>query len=193
MSGTAIKDDDPVIPGDYLCTGSELEAGPGTVLRGGNLYSTLAGKVRRSGASVSVQSSRGGMIVPRVGTVTVGRVDSVSERQAKLTLLSVNGRQLQVPFHGTIRREDVRAVERDSVDLFHSFRPGDIVRARVISLGESQSYILSTGEVELGVVLGKAEGGERLVPISWCEMQAVKTGSRERRKVAKVINTVSVQ
>lgn len=40
-----------------------------------------------------------------------------------------------------------------------SFRPGDIVMARVISLGDAQSYLLSTAENELGVVIATSEGG----------------------------------
>ncbi len=190
--GSIMKDGDPVMPGDYLCTGSKFKAGPGTVLRCGKLYSTLSGRVKLAPPSVSVQSSSGELSVPTVGSVVVGKVDSVSERQAKLTLLSVNGRRLQYELHGIVRREDVRAVERDSVEVFQSLRPGDVVRARVISLGESQAYVLSTGEVELGVVLGRGERGERLVPLSWCEMQGVRSGIRERRKVAKVISTVPI-
>ncbi len=192
MSSAAVKDGESVVPGDYLCAGEESRGGPGTVPRDGGLYATLAGRVRRDKTGVCVTGSRE-LCVPAVGSVVVGKVENVTERQAKLTLLSVNGRGLQCPLHGILRREDVRAVERDSVDLFHSVRPGDIVRARVISLGESQSYIVSMGEAELGVVLGWAENGERLVPASWCEMQTVRSGDTERRKVAKVVNAVPVQ
>lgn len=35
--------------------------------------------------------------------------------------------------------------------MYKSFRPGDIVRARVISLGDARQYYLSTAENELGV------------------------------------------
>ncbi|KDN36084.1 hypothetical protein K437DRAFT_276889 [Tilletiaria anomala UBC 951] len=55
-------------------------------------------------------------------------------------------------FQGVIRSQDVRATNKDSVRMNESFRPGDIVRAIVISLGDARSYYLSTASNELGVV-----------------------------------------
>lgn len=43
----------------------------------------------------------------------------------------------------------------DKVEVFKCFRPGDIVRARVISLGDARQYYLSTAENELGVSRGR--------------------------------------
>ena len=39
------------------------------------------------------------------------------------------------------------------------FRPGDIILAKVQSLGDTQSYILNTAENELGVIIAKSEAG----------------------------------
>ena len=85
--------------------------------------------------------------------------------------------------------------------MYNSFRPGDIVLAKVvgpcfmvidgqISLGDARSYLLSTAENELGVVSAVSVAGKRhsslqflhtgfpLVPISWCEMQCQQTGMK---------------
>lgn len=44
-------------------------------------------------------------------------------------------------------KEDIRATEKDKVEIYKSFRPGDIVLAKVISLGDAQSnYLLTTAE-----------------------------------------------
>uniref|UniRef100_A0A8C2PKG0 Exosome complex component CSL4 C-terminal domain-containing protein n=1 Tax=Capra hircus TaxID=9925 RepID=A0A8C2PKG0_CAPHI len=84
-------------------------------------------------------------------------------------------------------KEDVRATEKDKVEIYKSFRPGDIVLAKVISLGDAQSnYLLTTAENELGVVVAHSESGVQMVPISWCEMQCPKTHTKEFRKVARV-------
>ena len=45
------------------------------------------------------------------------------------------------------------------VELYSSFRPGDIVRAEVVSLGDARSYQLSTAKNELGVVFAKSLAG----------------------------------
>ncbi|CAI5482842.1 unnamed protein product [Closterium sp. Yama58-4] len=53
------------------------------------------------------------------------------------------------------RQQDVRATEIDKVDLLASFRPGDLIRAQVLSLGDSRAYFLSTAKNDLGVILAK--------------------------------------
>ncbi|PNI82148.1 EXOSC1 isoform 2, partial [Pan troglodytes] len=82
---------------------------------------------------------------------------------------------------------DVGAIVTCKVEIYKSFRPGDIVLAKVISLGDAQSnYLLTTAENELGVVVAHSESGIQMVPISWCEMQCPKTHTKEFRKVARV-------
>jgi len=44
------------------------------------------------------------------------------------------------------------------VKIYSSFRPGDIVRAEVISLGDQQAYYLSTAKNELGVLFATSQG-----------------------------------
>ncbi len=46
------------------------------------------------------------------------------------------------------------------VEMYSCFRPGDLVRAEVISLGDSRSYYLSTAKNDLGVVYAKSLNGE---------------------------------
>jgi exosome complex component CSL4 len=68
-------------------------------------------------------------------------------------------------------------------------RPGDVILARVIGLGDNQtSFYLSTAEDEFGVVFGTSDPGFKLVPVSWTHMQCSVTGDKELRKVAKVPN-----
>lgn len=196
------KQNDIVIPGDALGLASKYTPGQGTTVRRGNIYSTLVGKIKIETSSndikgqklptISVQSGRTAPGVPEIGSWTIGRVMNINERQAKVSMMSINGGILQQPLLGVIRREDVREMEKDSVEIFDSFRPGDMVRAHVISLGEGQMYVLSTAANELGVVMAHCGCGQPMVPVSWCEMQCRETGEREKRKVAKVIDAVSV-
>ena len=64
------------------------------------------------------------------------------------------------------RLQDVRATEADKVEIYASFRPGDLVRAEVVSLGDARSYFLSTARNELGVVYAKSVEGA--VPARHC-------------------------
>jgi exosome complex component CSL4 len=68
------------------------------------------------------------------------------------------------------------------------FRPGDVVRAEVLSLGDARSYYLSTAEPELGVVRARCVHSDQvMVPISWQELECPETHVVERRKVARVV------
>lgn len=71
--------------------------------------------------------------------------------------------------------------------MYKCYRPGDVVKAKVISLGDQRSYYLSTAENSLGVVLAKsrASGHNTMVPIDWERMMCPKTKVIEYRKVAK--------
>lgn len=193
-----VKDGDIVVPGDVLGLESRYKVGAGARVRGGKVYSSLVGKVsilasKDPKPSLSVLHSKGPGVknVPTIGVCAICRVINISERQAKVSMLTVEGEILVEPFQGVVRREDVRAMEKDSVEIFNSFRPRDLIRARVIAHGEGQAYVLSTAENELGVVAAVCdESGENMVPVSWCEMQCIKTGRREKRKVAKVKDAI---
>ncbi|XP_035400790.1 exosome complex component CSL4 isoform X1 [Cygnus atratus] len=180
------------VPGERLCSAAEAAAGSGTYTRHGSVFSALAGCLRRGGEDggvpvVSVLRDAEAQLLPDVGAVVTCKVCSINSRFAKVHILYVGSTPLKSTFRGTIRREDIRATEKDKVEVYKSFRPGDIVLAKVISLGDAQSnYLLSTAENELGVVVARSEAGVQMVPISWCEMQCPQTHTKEFRKVARV-------
>jgi len=71
--------------------------------------------------------------------------------------------------------------------MHESFRPGDIVRAKVVSMGTARSYELSTAENSLGVISALSDTAQApLVSISWDQMKCPVTHIIEKRKVAKL-------
>uniref|UniRef100_A0A8C0IUR8 Exosome component 1 n=1 Tax=Chelonoidis abingdonii TaxID=106734 RepID=A0A8C0IUR8_CHEAB len=158
-----------------LCSLEEGVAGSGTYTRHGYVCAALAGclaKTSEDGALpvVSVVRDAESQLLPDVGAIVTCKVCSINSRFAKVHILYIGSTPLKSTFRGTIRREDIRATEKDK-----------------ISLGDMQSnYVLSTAENELGVVVAHSEAGAQMVPISWCEMQCPRTHSKELRKVARV-------
>lgn len=65
------------------------------------------------------------------------------------------------------------------------FRLSDIVKARVLTVGDGAVYPLSTAENELGVIQATSEAGGAMLPVSWQEMVCPFTHRKEPRKVAK--------
>ncbi|OKL58119.1 hypothetical protein UA08_06579 [Talaromyces atroroseus] len=72
----------------------------------------------------------------------------------------------ELRFQALIRKEDVRAVEKDRVVLEEMFRVGDVVRGSVISLGDQSFYYLTTARNDLGVVMARSESGNMMFPES---------------------------
>eukprot|EP01133_Synstelium_polycarpum_P006383 gene6383-7397_t len=125
-------------------------------------------------------------VVPEIGSIVTVQVLRINPRLASVAILCVGEKALKETFNGVIRVQDVRATEIDKVEIYKSFRPGDIVLAQVISLGDSRSYYLSTAKNELGVVFAQSVAGATMIPISWNMMQCPKTKTKEHRKVAKM-------
>ncbi|KAH6680222.1 hypothetical protein B0J14DRAFT_648603 [Halenospora varia] len=124
-------------------------------------------------------------ILPEVNSTVLCRVTRITTRQAHVSILVVGETVLDGEWQGLIRVQDVRATEKDKVKIFESFRPGDIVRAVVISLGDQSNYYLSTASNNLGVIMATSEAGNTMYPVSWKEYRDPETGASERRKVAK--------
>ena len=105
------------------------------------------------------------------------QVTKVNVRFASVEILCVGSTLLKEAYTGMIRQRDVRAFDVDAVEIYKSFRPADIVRAVVLSLGDSKSYFLSTARNELGVILAQSAAGHVMVPISWQQMQVCAANS----------------
>lgn len=69
-------------------------------------------------------------------------VNRISRAQANVSITAVDAVALPPgqDFAGVIRSQDVRAVERDKVKVWTSFRPGDVVRAEVVRPLPSPSF-----------------------------------------------------
>jgi exosome complex RNA-binding protein Csl4 len=57
----------------------------------------------------------------------------VTQRFCKCVIKCIGDTVLTRPYQAIIHKEDVRATEKDSVEMIKSFRPGDIILARVVS------------------------------------------------------------
>ncbi|KAI8961544.1 hypothetical protein F5Y11DRAFT_223287 [Daldinia sp. FL1419] len=124
-------------------------------------------------------------VLPEVGNIVLCRVTRITPRHASVAILVVGDTVLEAEWQGLVRAQDVRATEKDRVKIYESFRPGDIVRAQVISLGDQANYYLSTASNELGVIMATSEAGNPMFPVSWKEYKDPETGLSEPRKVAK--------
>lgn len=180
------------LPGTRLCLYDDTHvSGPGTYERKGYIYSSLAGIVRLTEKEkvfiVEVQTDKGQNIVPNPGDIVTAEVTVISQRYARCAIKCIRDTPLEKPLRALINKEEVQATNKDSVEIHKSFRPGDIILARVLPIKELQSYQLTTAENELGVAIAYSDADAQMIPISWTEMQCPVTYNKEFRKVARVL------
>ena len=179
-----------VVPGQIIHKASAATAGPGTCVWGEHVHAAMSGHVRvdPSSATASILQARRGQVasLPCIGDTVTCRVTRINPRQASVDILCVSDQPLRDPCAALLRREDVWPLDaKGPLEMHKCFRPGDIVLAQVISLGDARAYVLSTCASEHGVVLARSTEGATMRPVSWCEMECPSSNVREPRKVAR--------
>ncbi|KAF9700268.1 hypothetical protein EKO04_002010 [Ascochyta lentis] len=197
------------LPGQRLGSADKYFPGPGTHIHESHIYASIAGPVLTSTTPQTTQSKPspllsiqrpststdpgilgtgsggGGTILPEVNSVVLALITRLGPRFATCEILVVDNVVCRESFQGQIRREDIRATEKDKIKMEESFRVGDLVRGTVISLGDQSNYYVSTSENEFGVVMARSEEGRLMYPVSWKEFRDPVTGRGESRKAAK--------
>ena len=194
-----------VTPGQRIAQAVGFQAGQGCYIApDGCIYASVVGLKRElpvvvaaaEGSATPEMEADGRNVVevsmlteptmqPTLGDLVTARVTKINPRYASLEILCVEGRALHATFPGVVRSQDVRLTEIDKVEIYRCFRPGDVVAAEVLSMGDARSYYLTTAKNELGVTHATSANGSTLVPLSWEEMTDPNTREREPRKVAK--------
>lgn len=199
-----------VLPGSAVPAPRSAEAGDGLYRRDGRMYASRAGTLAGPAAGprgeqvfrvVPFRARASHPLLPAIGQTVVGTVCRITARFASVDLSVVEGASpadrpvyLEEPFRGTLRIQDIWPADDKDAPTQHihlALRPGDLVRARIIGVGDaSAGFLLSTAVHDaLGVVFARSVAtGEPLVAVSWNEMVCPATGTKEPRKPARPEN-----
>jgi exosome complex component CSL4 len=130
-----------VIPGERLAPcGTMWISGRGTYVFQGHIFASVVGLKQEvppegvaHGQTVEVVQLRNGgqTIQPQIGDTVIAKVTKVTPRQASCIIVSVNDCTINENFPAVIRQEDVRSTETDTVEIYNSFMPGDVINAKV--------------------------------------------------------------
>lgn len=127
------------VPGQRLCLLDKTHmSGQGTYERGGYIYSTLAGVVEvieKDGVQTVEVHVPGGesTVVPAPGDIVTAQITLITQQFCKCAIKCVGDTVLNRSYRAILRREDVRAEDKDRVEIYKSYRPGDVILARVVS------------------------------------------------------------
>ncbi|EIM20284.1 hypothetical protein E3Q22_04028 [Wallemia mellicola] len=181
-----------VLPGQPVSDNSDkIKHRESVYERSDKLISSTIGKLSKSEDSIRVESAhKNAQPLPEIDSEVLATVVRLNSKQATLQLDVIDGvpctnNSQDSSFQAILRSQDVRQTDKDRVKMYNCVRPGDIVRASVISLGDAKNYYLSTAKNELGVVFATSEYGNPMIPISWESMKDIQTDTIEQRKCAK--------
>lgn len=172
-----------VSPGERLGVIEEFIPDAGTYVKDGVIYSKVVGRslLDLPNKRVSVYPLVHGAIVPKIGSIVLGQVSSVKTQNAVVRIFQVDKKQLSGFFTSILHISDVQLRYVES--MFNICRPGDILRAKVIS-EKNQIYHLSTKDKNLGVVYAFCSRCGHILELRRQGMCCPRCGKIEKRKTA---------
>ena len=175
-----------VVPGDRIGVIEEFLPGPGTYVRDGEIRAANVGflLLNMNARRVSVfrpTKLKGAACVPRPGHVVVGEVSETQQTYSLARIWMVSSRHLSGFFTGLLHISNVGLRVRN---MFNVARPGDILRARVLSVKNRVCH-LSLADRRLGVIYAFCSNcGELLKARRDKKLICEACGSLELRKLA---------
>jgi exosome complex component CSL4 len=172
-----------VLPGERLGVIEEFTPDAGTYSKDGVIYSKIIGRALMDmmNRRVSVYPLVSEASVPKVGTKVLGQVGNAQSDNVLVRIFKVGPKRVSGVFTGILHISDVQDRYVDSMN--DACRPGDIIRATVIS-EKNQIYHLSTVDKDLGVLYGFCSRCGGMLESKRYDMRCTKCGNLEKRKTA---------
>jgi len=172
-----------VVPGERLGVIEEFIPDSGTYVKDGVIYSKIVGRALLDllNKRVSVYPLTNGELIPKVSSTVVGQIGNAQSDNVLVRIFKIENKRLSGEFSGILHISDV---SDRYIDLMNDVcKPGDIVRAKVIS-GKNRIFHLSTNDKNLGIVYAFCSRCGNLLEPQRYELRCPKCGNTENRKIA---------
>jgi exosome complex component CSL4 len=172
-----------VVPGERLGVIEEFIPDSGTYVKDGVIYSKIVGRelLDLLNKRVSVYPLTEGAVVPKVGTIVIGQIGNAQSDNVLVRIYKIGKKKLSGEFGGILHISDVSDRYVDSMN--DVCKPGDIVRAKVIS-EKNRVFHLTTNDKNLGMLYAFCSRCGTLLEPQRFELRCPKCGNIERRKMA---------
>jgi exosome complex component CSL4 len=172
-----------VVPGERLGVIEEFIPDSGTYVKDGVIFSKIVGRelLDLLNKRVSVYPLTEGVAFPKVGTVVIGQVGNAQSDNVLVKIYKIGKKNLTGEFGGILHISDVS--DRYVNAMTDVCKPGDIVRAKVIS-EKNRVFHLSTNDKNLGMLYAFCSRCGTLLEPQRYELKCPKCGNIERRKMA---------
>jgi len=172
-----------VVPGERLGVIEEFIPDFGTYVKDGIIFSKVIGRalVDLISKKVSVYPLVSDTILPKISSIVIGQVGNAQSDNVLVKIFKVGSKALSGVVTGIFHISDVQ--ERYVDSMSDVVKPGDIIRAKVIST-KNKAYHLSTKDSGLGVLYAFCSRCTHILEPKRYDMQCPNCGNIERRKFA---------
>ena len=172
-----------VVPGENIGVIEEFTPGPGTYVEQGEIHAKVSGRtlLDMQNKTVSIFPTVHGARVPKVGSIVTGQVMSLQNKTANIRIFKIGNESLSGVFSGLLYISDISTSYVESLN--EAVKPGDIVRAKVIS-ERNRIFHLSTADKDLGVVYAFCSRCGSTLQQKRYRMQCAECGNIEKRRAA---------
>jgi exosome complex component CSL4 len=172
-----------VVPGERLGVIEEFIPDSGTYVKDGVIYSKIVGRALLDllNKRVSVYPLTNGELVPKASSTVVGQIGNAQSDNVLVRIFMLENKKMSGEFSGILHISDVSDRYVDSMN--DVCKPGDIVRAKVIS-GKNRIFHLSTNDKNLGILYAFCSRCGTLLEPHRYELRCPKCGNIENRKMA---------
>ena len=158
-----LKAQDIVGPGDILANGSECEIGSCCYLsKTGEIRSSVYGRIALTNNNkiINVIPYKTCEPIIELGATVFCKAQKIFVNQLSVEIVAIGDTQLKYYPKGIIKREEMmNGGDLDLSSIPELYRPGDIIRAEISSLGDNRQYYLRTNRDDLGVIYAKSITG----------------------------------
>ena len=172
-----------VVPGERLGVIEEFIPDFGTYVKDGIIFSKVIGRalVDLISKKVSVYPLVSDTILPKISSIVIGQVGNAQSDNVLVKIFKVGSKALSGVVTGIFDISDVQ--ERYVDSMSDVVKPGDIIRAKVIST-KNKAYHLSTKDSGLGVLYAFCSRCTHILEPKRYDMRCPNCGNIERRKFA---------
>ncbi len=172
-----------VVPGERLGVIEEFVPDSGTYVKDGVIFSKIVGRslVDLQSRRVSVYPAVEGAVYPKVSGTVLGQVGNAQSDNVLVKIFKVGNKKISGEFGGILHISDVS--DRYVTSMNDVCKPGDIVRAKVIS-EKNRVFHLTTNDKNLGIVDAFCSRCGNLLEPDRYELRCPKCGNIEKRKLA---------
>jgi len=173
-----------VVPGERLGVIEEFIPDSGTYVKDSVIYSKTVGRalIDMLNKKVSVYPlTAKSELVPKVSTVIVGQIGNAQSDNVLVKIFKMGDKKLSGEFSGILHISDVS--DRYVESMTDVCKPGDIVRAKVIS-SKNRIFHLTTNDKNLGIMYAFCSRCSTLLEPKGYSLHCPKCGNTENRKMA---------